>query len=370
VLKQAHAPCALLPTYPPAEPGLFRQVTRDACLAILDFDQGALATSWHRALRAQRPSLPIVALFSHADLLKLLPAGTLGLEGALQLPCPLRTLTAFLSPWLPAPPRLSPSRDSLEHTSVPFAPRTVRHPATHLAPASDANQRILHTLAEHPLATRFVARGPRGAEFTLLALEIASRHHIEENDIAFDTTPLADHHRLLVTRQRARFHAARTPLALLLRAANDDPDETPLTPSASPLVTLEFLPLHRRLPDVAYYLNRWLPRLAAASHPGAVHLPLSPAWRHALLAHPWSGDFAELWNALQRFALLTPDASPPADFFTPLPDANPPVFSFEALLAVAGPRAYRTRLARRIPVGLLPAVAAALGCPDLPPGHE
>jgi hypothetical protein len=360
VLKKARLPVIALPLQPPASPDAFRQLVRQAGFALLDFDQNAPALRWLNALRTHRPRLPIFAVFQHADLPELLPAGVAGLDGAIHLPATLEYVTTLLQPWLPDAP-LAPSHrpDSL-FAAIPPSPRADHLPSTYIANASEANRELLQTLVNHPDATRFVASGPAGAEFSLLALELAARRAIPETEITFDDGPVAPIASLIVTRDMRQFDHSRAPFALLLVETTPAGTDNLALPDCA--VKLELKPLRFRLADVAHYTARWLPLLAAAAHQPAPVLPLPTAWRHALLSHTWPGEFTELWHVLRRLALLSPGA--------PLPSGLPATAAgddnFKNLSRLATPRAYREQLGKRIPADILPSVLGALGCPDLP----
>lgn len=365
LLETAGVSIVDLPAEPPASAESLRQLTRQAGLAIIDLDLGPPALAWQRALRSHRPALPLVGLYAKADLTELLKVGIGGLDRAIKVPVAPAALAELIAPWLPAP--AAPALREAGKKQHASATRKKRHAATHLSPASEANQALLEVLALNPAANRFIARGPAGAEFALLALEIAARHKIDELDIALTPPKSGAAPRLLVTREPGVFHATAAPFALLIEEVAGLPPaavENPTHPGGPPVLRLT--PLHSRLPDVAHYVTRWLSVIGVAALNPAPLLPLPPAWRHALLAHVWPGEFAELWRTLHRLALLAPDA-PLAAGLAPPPGT---VFSFETLGAVATPRAYRASLEGRVPDGLLTALLTALDCPDLPPGYE
>ncbi len=360
LLEKAGVAVIELPPTAPATPAELRQLTRQAGFVLLDLDQGAAALAWQRALRTHRPALPILGLYANADLAELLVAGRAGLDRAIKLSSSTTALAHLFAPWLPA------SSADAATTALPVVEtRKNGHVAAHLSPASEANQSLLNVLAQNPGATRVIVRGPVGSEFTLVALEIASGHKIDESEIAFDWYPkkTSPGPRFLVTRDAATFRTTAVPVALLI----EETDATdPGTLSGDTGILLQLAPLNQRPADTAHYIHRWLPVLAAAAGNPAIMLPLHPEWRHALLADMWPGQFAGLWRVLQRLALLTPGST------LPRPLAPPPgtVFDFESLTSVATPRAHRAWLARRVPKGLLSSVLLALGCPELPADHD
>ncbi|MEY4489305.1 MAG: hypothetical protein RIQ79_1813 [Verrucomicrobiota bacterium] len=345
-----------LPDRPPDSPEEFRELTRNAVFVLLDLDQSAHSSIWQNALRARRPTLPILALFEQANLEDLLPAGTEGLDGALLIPVHDEAFDQFIAPWVPA--TLMPYRGSLKGASdrPSFPPRAVEPSlsACHLSPASPANQTLLRQLAEHPVATRFIVQGPPGAEFQLVALELAALRGIDEPSIRFSPFTVAPGHWFLVTSDPVEFRESQAPLAMLIYHEQ-------LPEFCSENISLTLTPLHRRPQDVAYYTMRWLPLIAAATHRAAFDIPIPLTWTQALLTCAWPGEFDQFWRTLGRLALMSKNTlfPPPLDPFTNHS-------GFEHALTVASVRDYRARLASMIPEELLPAVLTALGCPELP----
>lgn len=353
-----------LPEYPPDEPEAFRRLACQARFALIDLDLSPASLRWLKAFRTRRPVLPIIASYSRAELPALLTAGSIGLDGAIKLPASPEKIAALLAPWLPPPSPANTPRST--HDSGDNLPSSNRPPAlaaTHLSPSSDANQTLLRQIDSLPTATRFIANGPVGAEFSLLARELAARRGVASAHISLPGLPSPSRTDLLVTDDLPLFTHSSAPFALLLIPGHP-PEES--SPPSDPCVHLTLKPLRSRLPDLAHYLHRWLPDIFSANHRPDPPFPLSPSWRHAFLAHPWPGEFSELYRAMHRLALLPPDTLPPPGFLAPVP----PLTSFETLASFQIPRSYRARLARRIPAGLLPAVLSALGCPDPSPGHE
>lgn len=349
---------------PPARPDAFRRLASQARFALIDLDQDKIALPWLKAFRERRPVPPLIAFYATAELPALLAAGSIGLDGAIKLPASAEKITAVLAPWLPAPIAASTPRPPDDSgNSMFFAPRERPLTATHLSAASDGNQALLRTIDKHPQETRFLATGPVGAEFALLVQELAARRKIPYVDIALPGLPPPPRIGLLVTGNRALFTRSTAPLALLLLPGTG-PNET--APTTEEFLRLPLKPLRCRLPDIAHYLCRWLPEIFAANNRKDPPFPLSPAWRHAFLAHPWPGEFSELIRSMHRLALLPAGEPPLPGFLAPVPaDAG-----FDSVASSQIPRSYRDRLSRRIPANLLPSVLAALGCPELPPGHE
>lgn len=363
LLRTYGLPLVPLPASAPTELDGVRKLTRQARLALIDLDQSTVALKWLKAFRQSCPVLPIVGFYTRATLPDLLAAGSFGLDGALKLPAARETLAPLLAPWLPqlATPSNPPSD---EDTDEPlFAPRETSLAATHLSPASDANQALLHIIDNHPQAAHFAVNGPVGSEFSLLARELAARRGIAHSEIAFPGVPPPTRIGLLVTDKLTAFSRSTAPVSLLLRPGAVARKSTL---STTDLVNLSLKPLRSRLPDIAHYLRRWLPDTFAAHGHNRSPFPLAPAWRHAFLAHTWPGEFAEFVRALHRFALLPADQAPPRGFLA-MPPLEP---SVEFIASTQIPFAYRDRLSLRIPLERLPTVLSALGCPPAPTENE
>lgn len=352
-----------LPPTPPASAETFRELTRGAVCALLDFDQPAASLDWQNTLRTRRPTLPLLALFEKAELDDLLPAGIEGLDGALRLPVRDALFDRFISPWVPAAPansnRASGSlHDSNEAALFPPQSKAPALPARYLSPLSQANQDLLRRIADNPQCTRFIIQGPAGAEFHLAALELAALRGFEESDVRFDDRGDPSAEGFLVTSDIALFRQTTAPCALLIDNGRS------AEPSTTEVVLL-LRPLYRRPQDTAFYVKRWLPVLSSAAHrPEVAKSILPPDWCHALLTCVWPGEFDQLWQTLQRLALLPADGAMPQPLEAPQGPAG-----FDQALQTAAARAYKARLSERIPAGLLPAVLSALGCPDIPDSH-
>lgn len=352
-----------LPSSPPASAEAFRELTRGAVCALLDFDQPAASLDWQNTLRARRPTLPLLALFEKASLDDLLPAGIEGLDGALRLPVRDAIFDRFIAPWVPAAPssstRTSGSlHDSNEAALFPPHAKAAALPARYLSPLSQANQDLLRRIVDNPQCNRFIIQGPADAEFHFAALELAAMRGFDEADVRFDGRADTSTVGLLVTSDAALFRRTTAPCALLI-------DTTRSVEPSTTNVVLVLRPLYRRPQDTAFYVKRWLPVLAAAAHrPDAVKFVLPVEWCHALLTCAWQGEFNQLWQTLQRLALIPYDGDLP-----PPLEAPHGLAGFDQALRVATARAYKARLAERIPAGLLPAVLSALGCPDVPDSH-
>lgn len=352
-----------LPESPPATPEAFRGLTRQARFALIDLDCAPASLAWLKALRERCPVLPVAGIYTRADLPALLAAGSVGLDGAIKLPASAVKLAPLFAPWLPPPSSGSPTPPADSGDTVLYPRREKPLAATHLSPASDANQALLHTIDAHPDSTRFVATGPVGAEFSLVARELAARRKIPFSYIALPGLPAPERTGLLVTDNLAAFTRSTAPFALFLRPGAVTRKNTR---SSEDLVNLSLKPLQSRLPDIAHYLRRWLPEIFTANHREDSPFPFSPAWRHAFLAHSWPGEFSELIRAMHRFALLPADQPPPPGFLAPLPRQP----GFDSIASTQIPLSYRARLSSRIPPERLPAVLSALGCPPPPSDHE
>lgn len=352
-----------LPPTPPTSAEAFRELTRGAVCALLDFDNPAASLEWQTTLRSRRPTLPLLALFENASLDDLLPAGIEGLDGALRLPVREAIFDRFIAPWVPAAPS-TPSRtsgslhDSNETALFPPHAKAPALPSRYLSPLSQANQDLLRRIVDNPQCNRFIIQGPADAEFHLAALELAALRGFDESAVRFDERGDTSTEGLLVTSDAALFRRSTAPCAILIDTKRS------IDPSTTNIV-LVLRPLYRRPQDTAFYVKRWLPVLAAASHRiDAAKFVLPAEWCHALLTCTWPGEFNQLWQTLQRLALLSSDGTLPPPLETPQGLAG-----FDQALRMATARAYKARLAERIPAGLLPAVLSALGCPDVPDPH-
>ncbi len=352
-----------LPAVPPAGPEAFRELTRNAVCALLDLDQPGPALEWQTVFRSRRPTLPLLALFEHAGLAELLPASSDGLDGALRLPVRDAAFDRFITPWVPALAATRSDSDSglagsVDALDSPAQPPANPLPARHLSPLSSANQALLGQLAGNPQCKRFIVHGPVGAEFHLVARELAALRGMEDAAIQFSPRAPNPGDRLLVTSDPIAFERTKAQCALLI-------DTDRLVESGTNCVVLTLRPLYRRPQDVAFYVKRWLPELASVSHRSPpLPSPLPLTWCQALLTCSWPGEFAQLWSTLQRLAVL-PEDEP---FPSPL-DAEVSLLGFNSARNIACARAFRARLATRIPEGLLPSVLSALGCPELPSSH-
>jgi hypothetical protein len=352
-----------LPPAPPSSAEAFRELTRGAVCALLDFDQPSASLEWQNAFRTRRPTLPLLALFENAALDDLLPAGIEGLDGALRLPVRDAIFDRFIEPWVPASASTATGssgspHDSNDAMSFSSQAKTPPLPARYLSPLSSANQDLLRKIVENPQCNRFIIQGPENAEFHLAALELAAHRGFDESAVRFDDRDDSSAEGLLVTSDVGLFRRTGAPCALLI-------DSKRLIEPATTNVVLVLRPLYRRPQDTAFYVKRWLPVLASASHRSDAAKAIVPLnWCHALLTCAWPGEFEQLWNTLQRLALLPDDGSLP-----PPLDAPGGSTGFDNALHIATARAYKARLAGRIPAGLLPAVLSALGCPDIPDSH-
>jgi hypothetical protein len=338
----------------PATGEALNPVLASSEFAVLDLDTGPSALAWLGLLRRQRPEMPLVAAFEYCDLAALLTTAPHGLDGALVLPVSPEQLDAFFAPFIGRfkTAAVMTATNSLS-TAAPFAAPETLLKAAHLSPASSANQKILGTIDARPKAARFIAHGPAGSEFTLLALEIASRRGWREADIHFGPGAPPASARLVVVRSLELPAACATHQTILHCHAGET-----LAAQDDGAVVLSLLPLGQRLSDVAHYTARWLPVLATACLQPAPPLPLPDDVRNILLTHSWPGQFSELWRTLEQIALTAGSGSVPENLRAAGASA-----SFDEFVQRTAARAFREKIALRVPPALLPTVLSALGCP-------
>jgi hypothetical protein len=348
-----------LPEGTPATDDALNPVLSSSVLAVLDLDTGKTALAWLGLLRRQCPEMPLIAAFEYSDLDGLLATAPHGLDGALQLPVSDKNLDEFLTPLIGRfKIDVTPAAINSQSTAAPFTAPKGLLTATHLSPSSSPSQKILNKIDAHPKATRFIAHGPAGSEFTLLALEIASRRGWQEADIHFGPGTPTSTARLVVV------YSLETPAQCATHQTilHCHSGETPAKKDDGTVV-LSLLPLDQRLSDVAHYTARWLPVLATACLQPASPLPLPDNLRKILLTHFWPGQFSELWRTLEQIALVAR-----SDFLPQNLKIAESSTTFDELVQRTAARAFREKIALRVPPGLLPTVLSALGCPSVP--HE